>query len=75
MKKLVLIIAVMFGASMVACSSSEKANDAANEANDAVEAVVEEVTEVAVACPGDSTCACDSCVCDSCAKAAPAAQN
>lgn len=73
MKKLVLIIAVMFGASMVACSSSEKANDAANDAN----AVVEEVEEVAevVTCPGDSTCACDSCACDSCAKAAPAAQN
>ena len=74
MKKLVLIIAVMFGASMVACSSSEKANDAANDANAVVEETVEEVAEV-VTCPGDSTCACDSCACDSCAKAAPAAQN
>lgn len=75
MKKLVLIIAVMFGASMVACSSSEKANDAANDANAVVEEVVEEVAEVATVCPGDSTCACDTCACDTCAKAAPAAQN
>lgn len=43
MKKLVLILAVAFGASMVACSSSEKANDTDNaaDANEVVEETVE----------------------------------
>lgn len=48
MKKLVLILAVAFGASMVACSSSEKANDAENnaEAPEVVEETVEAVEAV-----------------------------
>ncbi|MDE6653034.1 MAG: hypothetical protein K2K37_01435 [Muribaculaceae bacterium] len=45
MKKLVLILAVAFGASMVACSSSEKANEenAAAEAEAPAVEVVEAV--------------------------------
>lgn len=45
MKKLVLILAVAFGASMVACSSSEKAN----EENANAEAAPEVELEAAVA--------------------------
>lgn len=54
MKKLVLILAVAFGASMVACSSSEKANDAENnaEATEVVENV--EVAEVVDSIAPDS---------------------
>lgn len=43
MKKLVLILAVAFGASMVACSSSEKANE--ENANAEAEAPAVEVVE------------------------------
>lgn len=45
MKKLVLIVAVAFGASMVACSSSDKAAENAENAADSV--VVENVEAVA----------------------------
>ncbi len=50
MKKLVLILAVAFGASMVACSSSEKAN----EENAAAEAPQTEELEAAAAVVNDT---------------------
>lgn len=52
MKKLVLFLAVAFGAAMVSCGGSEKATEAA----DSVEAVVEEaVVEVTDSVTPDST--------------------
>lgn len=64
MKKLVLVLAVAFGASMVACSSSDKATDNA-EGQDTV--ATEEVVAAEVVTP-DSAAA----PVDSAAAAAPA---
>ena len=62
MKKLVLLLAVVFGVSMISCGGSE----ATTEAADTVATEATEVVEEAPAC-------CDSCAaaCDSCAAEAP----
>lgn len=58
MKKLVLLLAVVFSVSMFSCGSSDKA--AATDADSAV--VVEEVTEVVETVVPDSVAAADSVV-------------
>ena len=55
MKKLVLLLAVVFSVSMFSCKSSDKA--AAADSVVAVEEVVEEVVEVADSVPADSVVA------------------
>lgn len=66
MKKLVLALAVAFGASMVACSSSEKEANAEGQENaqEAVE-VVEEEAVVAVDTAAADTAAADTAATDS----------
>lgn len=59
MKKLVLLLAVVFSASLFSCGSSDKAAEAADSA-----VVVEEAVEVVEVTPADSA-ACDSVPCDS----------
>ncbi len=63
MKKLVLMLAVVFSMSFFACGNKEQAAETVAE-----EAVVEEVVEVA-----DSCVTPDSCAQDSCAEVAPEA--
>ncbi len=63
MKKLVLLLAVVFSVSLFSCGN--KAEEATTEATDAVEAVeAVEVTEEAPCCNADS------CTADSCCQAA-----
>ena len=55
MKKLVLLLAVVFSVSMFSCKSSDNAAEAAAaDSVVAVEEVVEEVVEVADSVPADS---------------------
>ena len=63
MKKLVLLLAVVFSASLFSCGNAEKAEAAA----DTVAAVVEDTIVVLedTTCCGVDSCACDTCKCDS----------
>ncbi|MDE6651160.1 MAG: hypothetical protein K2K08_02005 [Paramuribaculum sp.] len=56
MKKLVLMLAVLFSVSLFSCGSSDKAAEAADSAVVVEEVAVEEVA-VVDSCCADSTCA------------------